>query len=234
LLTVSAAILSSAVGVFEGGGWSHFAPRSGTSGTSEVGPGLRVVPALMVDLLMGTARSRRRRGFRRARLWTDLDLVFTDLRGGPHNHDRVRRAFDKALDAARRAAGGCSTRRAIRRPRRSSRSEGPQARGDAARPLTHLSLANVTRVDPRTVAKDSRASRPGAHGALPPGDHPSLHPAHGGRSGEGPRPAGRRIADRPHAAASTRLLPLFTRISVVPDLPRSKRRTPRSCVSTSF
>jgi integrase len=33
-------------------------------------------------------------------VWTDLDLVFTDVRGYPHNHDRVRRAFYKALDAA--------------------------------------------------------------------------------------------------------------------------------------
>jgi integrase len=33
-------------------------------------------------------------------VWTDLDLVFTDARGYPHNHDRVRHAFYKALDAA--------------------------------------------------------------------------------------------------------------------------------------
>lgn len=33
-------------------------------------------------------------------VWTDLGLVFTDARGYPHNHDRVRRAFYKALDAA--------------------------------------------------------------------------------------------------------------------------------------
>lgn len=32
--------------------------------------------------------------------WTDLDLVFTDARGYPHNHDRVRRAFYKALEHA--------------------------------------------------------------------------------------------------------------------------------------
>jgi hypothetical protein len=33
-------------------------------------------------------------------VWTDLDLVFTEARGYPHNHDRVRRAFYKALGAA--------------------------------------------------------------------------------------------------------------------------------------
>lgn len=32
--------------------------------------------------------------------WTDLDLVFTDARGYPHNHDRVRRSFYRALEAA--------------------------------------------------------------------------------------------------------------------------------------
>jgi integrase len=32
--------------------------------------------------------------------WTDLDLVFTDARGYPHNHDRVRRCFYKVLKAA--------------------------------------------------------------------------------------------------------------------------------------
>jgi integrase len=33
-------------------------------------------------------------------VWPDLDLVFTDARGYPHNHDRVRRAFYKALETA--------------------------------------------------------------------------------------------------------------------------------------
>jgi hypothetical protein len=36
----------------------------------------------------------------KAPVWADLDLVFTDARGYPHNHDRVRRAFYKALKEA--------------------------------------------------------------------------------------------------------------------------------------
>ncbi|MGH7883164.1 MAG: tyrosine-type recombinase/integrase [Candidatus Dormibacteraceae bacterium] len=36
-----------------------------------------------------------------AATWADLDLVFTDTRGYPHNHDRVRRAFYKALKQAK-------------------------------------------------------------------------------------------------------------------------------------
>lgn len=32
--------------------------------------------------------------------WTDLDLVFTDARGYPFNHDWVRRSFYRALKAA--------------------------------------------------------------------------------------------------------------------------------------
>jgi integrase len=34
------------------------------------------------------------------RAWTDLDLVFTDARGYPLNHDRVRRCFYRALGVA--------------------------------------------------------------------------------------------------------------------------------------
>jgi integrase len=52
-----------------------------------------------------------------AATWADPDLVFADARGYPHNHDRVRRAFYKALK--QRGCGRWSCTRCGTRWRRS-------------------------------------------------------------------------------------------------------------------
>lgn len=58
------------------------------------------MPAVVVDLLRVHRSQQAAARLQAGAVWTDLDLVFTDARGYPHNHDRVRRAFYKALDAA--------------------------------------------------------------------------------------------------------------------------------------
>jgi integrase len=57
------------------------------------------MPPVVVELLRAYRRVQAAVRLQ-AVVWADLDLVFTDARGYPHNHDRVRRAFYKALDAA--------------------------------------------------------------------------------------------------------------------------------------
>jgi integrase len=58
------------------------------------------MPAVVVELLRVHRSQQAAVRLQAGAVWTDLDLVFTDARGYPHNHDRVRRAFYKALDAA--------------------------------------------------------------------------------------------------------------------------------------
>lgn len=58
------------------------------------------MPAVVVELLRAHRAQQAAARLQAGAVWTDLDLVFTDARGYPHNHDRVRRAFYKALDAA--------------------------------------------------------------------------------------------------------------------------------------
>ena len=58
------------------------------------------MPALVVDLLRAHRSQQAAVRLQAGAVWTDLDLMFTDARGYPHNHDRVRRAFYKALDVA--------------------------------------------------------------------------------------------------------------------------------------
>jgi integrase len=58
------------------------------------------MPAIVVELLRASRSQQVATRLQASAVWTDLDLVFTDARGYPHNHDRVRLAFYKALDAA--------------------------------------------------------------------------------------------------------------------------------------
>lgn len=58
------------------------------------------MPAVIIELLRAHRSQQAAARLQAGAVWTDLDLVFTDARGYPHNHDRVRRAFYKALEAA--------------------------------------------------------------------------------------------------------------------------------------
>jgi len=58
------------------------------------------MPAVVVELVRIHRKQQAGARLQAGTLWTDLDLVFTDPRGYPLNHDRVRREFYKALDAA--------------------------------------------------------------------------------------------------------------------------------------
>jgi integrase len=58
------------------------------------------MPPAVVDLLRDHRRSQAATRLRAGAAWTDLDLLFTDARGYPYNHDRVRRCFYKVLKAA--------------------------------------------------------------------------------------------------------------------------------------
>lgn len=58
------------------------------------------VPDEVVDLVRGWKPVQATQRLKAGKSWTDLDLVFTDARGYPHNHDRVRRSFYKSLEAA--------------------------------------------------------------------------------------------------------------------------------------
>ncbi len=58
------------------------------------------MPAVVVELLRAHRSQQAAVRLQAGAVWTDLDLVFTDARGYPHNHDRVRRAFYKGLDTA--------------------------------------------------------------------------------------------------------------------------------------
>jgi integrase len=59
------------------------------------------MPVVVVELLRAHRSQQAVARLQAGAVWTDLDLVFTDARGYPHNHDRVRRAFYKALEAAK-------------------------------------------------------------------------------------------------------------------------------------
>jgi integrase len=56
------------------------------------------MPAIVVELLRAHRTLQAAARAQAGAVW--VDLVFTDPRGYPHNHDRVRRAFYRALDAA--------------------------------------------------------------------------------------------------------------------------------------
>jgi integrase len=58
------------------------------------------MPAVVVELLRVHRAQQVEAREQAGAVWADLDLVFTDARGYPHNHDRMRRAFYRALDAA--------------------------------------------------------------------------------------------------------------------------------------
>ena len=58
------------------------------------------MPAVVVELLRAHREQQVAAREQAGAVWADLGLVFTDPRGYPHNHDRVRRAFYRALDAA--------------------------------------------------------------------------------------------------------------------------------------
>ncbi|MGH7867237.1 MAG: site-specific integrase, partial [Candidatus Dormibacteraceae bacterium] len=58
------------------------------------------IPDVVVKLLQDWAPKQSIQKQRSGGAWVDLDLIFTDARGYPHNHDRVRRAFYKVLKQA--------------------------------------------------------------------------------------------------------------------------------------
>ena len=59
------------------------------------------MPAVVVELLRAHRKQQAAVRLQAGAVWTNLDLVFTDARGYPHSHDRVRDAFYKALKAAK-------------------------------------------------------------------------------------------------------------------------------------
>jgi len=58
------------------------------------------MPVVVVDLLGRWKATQAAERLRVGEAWTDMDLVFTDARGYPHDPNRVRRRFFKALEAA--------------------------------------------------------------------------------------------------------------------------------------
>ena len=59
------------------------------------------MPQVVVDLLGSWKAAQAAGRLRIGEAWTDLDLVFTDARGYPHDPNRVRRRFVKALESAK-------------------------------------------------------------------------------------------------------------------------------------